>query len=94
MYRKFSTVTQNRIQMRIPFDSLTHSQLLEIIGSSEHTKAGNVANIDPIGADASESGLTLNILDGRKFRDLIRQAIVGGDFQGTEVRGDKLEQGR
>ena len=71
----------------IPFDSLTHSQLLEIVGSSEHMRAGTSQIVDPIGAiDASESGLTLNILDGRNV-DLIRQAIVGGDFQGTEVRG-------
>ena len=69
------------------FDSLTHSQLLEIIGSSEHMRAGTSQIVDPIGAiDASENGLTLNILDGRNV-DLIRKAIIGGDFQGTEVRG-------
>ncbi|MFL2979460.1 MAG: UMP kinase [Candidatus Thalassarchaeaceae archaeon] len=70
----------------VPYDSLTHDQLLEIIGSSEHIRAGSSQIVDPIGAiDASESGLILNILDGRNV-DLIREAIVGGDFEGTEVR--------
>jgi uridylate kinase len=70
----------------VPYDSLTHSQLMEIIGSSEHTRAGTSQIVDPIGAiDASESGLTLNILDGRNV-NLIKEAIIGGDFQGTEVR--------
>ena len=70
----------------VPYDSLTHDQLLEIIGSSEHIRAGSSQIVDPIGAiDASESGLILNILDGRNV-DLIREAIVGGDFKGTEVR--------
>ena len=52
-------------------------------------RAGTSQIVDPIGAiDASENGLTLNILDGRNV-DLIRKAIIGGDFQGTEVEEDK-----
>ena len=67
-------------------DFLTHDQLLEIIGVSEHSKAGVSQIVDPVGAkEAAENGLTLNILDGRII-DLIKEAIVDGDFQGTEVR--------
>jgi len=66
-------------------DFLTHHQLLDIIGSSEHSKAGDSQIVDPVGArEALESGMILNILDGRKT-ELIKEAIIGGDFKGTEV---------
>ena len=67
------------------YDFLTHHQLLEIIGSSEYTKAGDSQIVDPVGArEAHESGMILNILDGRKT-ELIKEAITGGDFKGTEI---------
>ena len=67
------------------YDFLTHHQLLEIIGSSEYTKAGDSQIVDPVGArEAHESGMILNILDGRK-PELIKEAIIGGDFKGTEI---------
>lgn len=67
------------------YDFLTHHQLLEIIGSSEYTKAGDSQIVDPVGArEAHESGMILNILDGRKT-ELIKEAIIGGDFKGTEI---------
>ena len=67
------------------YDFLTHHQLLEIIGSSEYTKAGDSQIVDPVGArEAHESGMILNILDGRKT-ELIKEAIIGGGFKGTEI---------
>ena len=67
------------------YDFLTHHQLLEIIGYSEYTKAGDSQIVDPVGArEAHESGMILNILDGRKT-ELIKEAIIGGDFKGTEI---------
>ena len=66
------------------YDFLTHHQLLEIIGSSEYTKAGDSQIVDPVGArEAHESGMILNILDGRKT-ELIKEAIIGGDFKGAQ----------
>ena len=69
-------------------DFLTHSQLLKIIGSSEHSKAGDSQIVDPVGAkEALDSGMVLNILDGRQT-DIIKEAIIGGDFKGTKIGGD------
>ena len=66
-------------------DFLTHSQLLKIIGSSEHSKAGDSQIVDPVGAkEALESGMVLNILDGRET-GIIKEAIIGGDFKGTKI---------
>ena len=67
------------------FDSLTHSQLQDIVGPAEHSKAGPSQVVDPIGADvAAVSGMRLCILDGRSV-DTIRAAIEGEKFGGTVV---------
>jgi len=67
------------------FDSLTHSQLQDIVGPAEHSKAGPSQVVDPIGADvAAISGMRLCILDGRSV-DTIRAAIEGEKFGGTVV---------
>ena len=67
------------------FDSLTHSQLQDIVGPAEHSKAGPSQVVDPIGADvAAVSGMRLCILDGRSV-DTIRAAIEGEEFGGTVV---------
>ena len=67
------------------FDSLTHSQLQDIVGPAEHSKAGPSQVVDPIGADvAAISGMRLCILDGRSVAT-IRAAIEGEKFGGTVV---------
>ena len=67
------------------FDSLTHSQLQDIVGPAEHSKAGPSQVVDPIGADvAAISGMRLCILDGRSV-DTLRAAIEGEKFGGTVV---------
>ena len=67
------------------FDSLTHSQLQDIVGPAEHSKAGPSQVVDPIGADvAAVSGMRLCILDGRSV-DTLRAAIEGEKFGGTVV---------
>ena len=66
-------------------DFLTHRQLLEIVGTSVHSKAGDSQVVDPIGAqEAHDCEMPLNILDGRKI-ELIKEAIIGGDFKGTKI---------
>ena len=68
-------------------DFLTHDQLQEIVGPAEHSRAGASQIVDPVGvSEANISNMTLNVLDGRNV-DLIRAAIVGGEFVGTVVRG-------
>ena len=68
-------------------DFLTHDQLQEIVGPAEHSRAGASQIVDQVGAsEANISNMTLNVLDGRNV-DLIRAAIVGGEFVGTVVRG-------
>ena len=67
------------------FDNLTHSQLRDIVGPAEHSKAGPSQVVDPIGADvAAEAGMPLCILDGRSISAL-RSAIEGEEFGGTVV---------
>ena len=67
------------------FDSLTHSELQEIVGPAEHSRAGPSQVVDPIGADAAaEAGMKLCILDGRSISAL-RSAIEGEEFGGTVV---------
>ena len=67
------------------FDFLTHSELQEIVGPAEHSRAGPSQVVDPIGADAAaEAGMKLCILDGRSISAL-RSAIEGDEFGGTVV---------
>ena len=67
------------------YDTLTHSQLQDIVGPAEHAKAGPSQVVDPIGADAAaQAGMRLCILDGRSISAL-RSAIEGDAFGGTVV---------
>ena len=67
------------------YDTLTHSELQDIVGPAEHAKAGPSQVVDPIGADAAaQAGMRLCILDGRSISAL-RSAIEGEAFGGTVV---------
>jgi uridylate kinase len=68
---------------------LNHQELQKIVGPAEHEKAGKSSVVDPIGvAEALNSNLELNILDGR-VTERIRQAIEGDDFEGTVVSSEE-----
>ncbi|MBD50508.1 MAG: UMP kinase [Euryarchaeota archaeon] len=70
------------------FDEMSIDELQEIVGPAKHVKAGASQVVDPIGVSlAVESNLTLNILDGRKVKN-IKDAIQGNMFEGTIVKGD------
>ena len=69
------------------FDSLTLSQLQEIVGPPEHAEAGVSQVVDPVGvSDALKHGLSIDVLDGRKTQ-IIKSALEGKEFEGTMVRG-------
>ena len=68
------------------FDSLSLSQLQEIVGPPEHSKAGVSQVVDPVGVDdALRNSLPLDILDGRNVEN-IRLSLEGKTFNGTTVR--------
>ena len=70
-------------------ERLNHQDLQKIVGPAEHEKAGKSSVVDPIGvAEALNSNLELNILDGR-VTERIRQAIEGDDFEGTVVSSEE-----
>lgn len=70
------------------FDEMSIHELQEIVGPAKHSKAGASQVVDPIGVYlAVESKLTLNILDGRKIKN-IKNAVQGNVFEGTIVKGD------
>ena len=70
------------------FDEMSIHELQEIVGPAKHAKAGASQVVDPIGVSlAVESNLTLNILDGRKMKN-IKNAVQGNVFEGTIVKGD------
>jgi len=70
------------------FDEMSIYELQEIVGPAKHAKAGASQVVDPIGVSlAVESNLTLNILDGRKMKN-IKNAFQGNVFEGTIVKGD------
>ena len=70
------------------FDEMSIHDLQKIVGPAKHAKAGASQVVDPVGVSlAVESNLTLNILDGRKVKN-IKNAIEGNIFQGTIVKGD------
>ena len=69
------------------FHSMTHNELLEIVGPATHQKAGKSGVIDPIGADiARNSGINLAVLDGRDTERLTA-ALNGESFEGTNIEG-------
>ena len=52
------------------FDFLTHSELQEIVGPAEHSRAGPSQVVDPIGADAAaEAGMTRESSGRRGWED-------------------------
>ena len=70
------------------FDKMSLHELQKIVGPAKHAKAGASQVVDPVGVSlAVDSNLTLNILDGRKLKN-IRNAIQGNIFEGTVVMGD------
>jgi len=70
------------------FDKISLHELQKIVGPAKHAKAGASQVVDPVGVSlAVDSDLTLNILDGRKLKN-IRNAIQGNNFEGTVVKGD------
>ena len=81
--------TDPRINPRAEsFDSLTLSQLQEIVGPPEHNEAGSSQVVDPVGVgDALEHNLPIDVLDGRDAR-IIQSSLEGSDFEGTKVRAD------
>ena len=70
------------------FDEMSIHELQKIVGPAKHAKAGASEVVDPVGVSlALESNLTLNILDGRKLKN-IKNAVQGNVFEGTIVKGD------
>ncbi|MEC8926829.1 MAG: UMP kinase [Candidatus Thermoplasmatota archaeon] len=68
-----------------PIESMTLSELQDIVGPPIHGKAGKSSVIDPIGVQAAiENNLPLAVLDGREM-DRIADALAGKPFVGTRV---------
>ncbi len=69
-----------------PIDSMTLSDLQQIVGPPVHGKAGGSGVIDPIGVQAAiDHGLPLAVLDGRETARL-ESALTGSPFEGTSIR--------
>ena len=67
-------------------DSMTLSELQEIVGPPVHGKAGVSGVIDPIGVQAAiDHSLPLAVLDGREIQR-IADALAGNSFIGTQVQ--------
>ena len=67
-------------------DSMTLSELQEIVGPPVHGKAGGSGVIDPIGVQAAiDHSLPLAVLDGREIQR-IADALAGNSFIGTQVQ--------
>ena len=68
-----------------PIESMTLSELQEIVGPPVHGKAGGSSVIDPIGVQAAiDNNLPLAVLDGREM-DRMADALSGKPFIGTRV---------
>ena len=68
-----------------PIESMTLSELQQIVGPPVHGKAGGSAVIDPIGVQAAiDNKLPLAVLDGREL-DRIADALAGKSFIGTRI---------
>lgn len=69
-------------------DSMTLSELQQIVGPPIHGKAGGSSVIDPIGVQAAiDHSLPLAVLDGRETERL-QSALSGKPFNGTSIRVD------
>ena len=68
-----------------PIESMTLSELQEIVGPPVHGKAGGSSVIDPIGVQAAiDNNLPLAVLDGREM-DRMSDALSGKPFVGTRI---------
>ena len=68
-----------------PIESMTLSELQQIVGPPVHGKAGGSAVIDPIGVQAAiDNQLPLAVLDGREL-ERIADALAGKSFIGTRI---------
>ena len=68
-----------------PIESMTLSELQEIVGPPVHGKAGGSSVIDPIGVQAAiDNNLPLAVLDGREM-DRMADALSGKPFVGTRI---------
>ena len=68
-----------------PIESMTLSELQEIVGPPVHGKAGGSSVIDPIGVQAAiDNNLPLAGLDGREM-DRMADALSGKPFVGTRI---------
>ena len=68
-----------------PIESMTLSELQEIVGPPVHGKAGGSSIIDPIGVQAAiDNNLPLAVLDGREM-DRMADALSGKPFVGTRI---------
>ena len=68
-----------------PIESMTMSELQEIVGPPVHGKAGGSSVIDPIGVQAAiDNNLPLAVLDGREM-DRMADALSGKPFVGTRI---------
>ena len=68
-----------------PIESMTLSELQEIVGPPIHGKAGGSAVIDPIGVQAAiDHDLPLAVLDGREMGRMA-DALAGKPFIGTRI---------
>mgnify|MGYP001170354923 CR=1 FL=1 len=69
----------------LPIESMTLSELQEIVGPPVHGKAGGSAVIDPIGVQAAiDNNLPLAVLDGSQMNRM-RDALAGKPFVGTRI---------
>ena len=68
-----------------PIESMTLSELQEIVGPPVHGKAGGSGVIDPIGVQAAiDNNLPLAVLDGRDL-GRVADALAGKPFTGTRI---------
>ena len=68
-----------------PIESMTLSELQQIVGPPVHGKAGGSAVIDPIGVQAAiDNQLPLAVLDGREL-ERMADALAGKSFIGTRI---------
>ncbi len=69
-------------------ESMTLSELQQIVGPPVHGQAGGSGVIDPIGVQAAiDHNLPLAVLDGREI-NRIGDALAGNSFIGTQVEVD------
>ena len=68
-----------------PIESMTLSELQDIVGPPVHGKAGGSSVIDPIGVQAAiDNNLPLAVLDGSEM-DRVADALAGKPFDGTRI---------